>query len=561
MLLPGLLLRDNFPKSFYIYRKNYLIFTPMKFRLLLSVCLILIQISAFAQVLPGDPYFGESCTSIMVGKNATVDGSVITAHTCDGNYRTWLRMEKAAEHADTASHIVYKGTLHTETPDDMRKVTVAGRIPQVKYTYAYLNTAYPSLNEKQLAMGETTFVGPDTLVNKNGMFLIEELQRVALQRCDNARDAIKLIGDLIKEYGYGDLGECITIADTREVWQMEILGEGKNRIGGVWAAQRIPDDHVGISANIARIGIIDLNKPDFFMASANVKEVALEFGLWDGVEPFKFWKAYAKAEKPFKIREFFVLNALAPSLNLSMDMDELPFSVKPEQKISVEMLNELYRATYEGSAYDMTQRVKMIKKNFDKNKKEIGQDTIISPVANPWLTTDMRNTLNYIAPGTIDFQRTVSVAWCSYSHITQLRGWLPNEIGAISWFSFDNPGESPRVPIYAGITMVPLKWEVCGQKSYREDAALWGYRKANKLATVSWGKTKKIMLENVLSFEEKARLEMPALELKAKKLLEDKKVDEAKTLLTNYSSDFSGATLQRWAGLEVKFWEMFGRGF
>jgi dipeptidase len=169
--------------------------------------------------------------------------------------------------------------------------------------------------------------------------------------------------------------------------------------------------------------------------------------------------------------------------------------------------------------------------------------------------------LNYIAPGTIDFQRTVSVSWCSYSHITQLRGWLPDEIGAVSWFSFDNPGESPRVPIYAGITKVPLKWEVCGQKSYREDAALWGYRKANKLATVSWGKTNKIMLENALSFEEKARLEMPALELKAKKLFEDKKVDEARTLLTNYSSDFSGATLQRWAGLEVKFWEMFSRGF
>jgi dipeptidase len=533
----------------------------MKFRLLFSVCLALFQFTAFSQVEPGDPYFGESCTSIMVGKNASVDGSVITAHTCDGNYRTWLRMEKAAEHADTASHIVYKGTLHTETPDDMRKVTVAGRIPQVKNTYAYLNTAYPSLNEKQLAMGETTFVGPDTLVNKNGMFLIEELQRIALQRCDNARDAIRLIGDMIKEYGYGDYGECITIADTREVWQMEILGEGKNRIGGVWAAQRIPDDHVGISANIARIGIIDLSKPDFFMASANVKDVALEFGLWDGIEPFKFWKAYAKAEKPFKIREFFVLNALAPSLNLSMDMDELPFSVKPERKISIEMLAGLYRETYTGSAYDMTQHLKMIKKNYDKNKKEIGQDTIISPVANPWLSTDMRNTLNYIAPGTIDFQRTVSVSWCSYSHITQLRGWLPDEIGAVSWFSFDNPGESPRVPIYAGITKVPLKWEVCGQKSYREDAALWGYRKANKLATVSWGKTNKIMLENVLSFEEKARMEMPVLELKAKKLLEENKTEEAKTLLTNYSSDFSGATLQRWAGLEVKFWEMFGRGF
>lgn len=533
----------------------------MKLRLFLAVVLSLNIFSALAQVAPGDPFFGESCTSIMVGKNATVDGSVITAHTCDGNYRTWVRMEKAADHADTAMHIVYKGTLHTETPDDMRKLKVAGRIPEAKHTYAYLNTAYPSLNEKQLGIGEATFVGADTLVNKNGMFLIEELQRIALQRCDNARDAIKLIGSLIKEYGYGDYGESITIADPKEVWHMEILGEGPARLGGVWAAQRIPDDHVGIQANIVRIGTIDLKNPDYFMASDNYKEVALEFGFWDGKEPFKFWKAYGNGNKPFKIREFFVLSTLAPSLGLTMDMEELPFSVKPEKKLSIEKLAELYRETYEGSPYDMTQHVKMVRKRYDDNRKEIGQDTIISPIANPWLTGDMRNTLNYLVPGTVDFQRTVSVSWCSYSHITQLRSWLPDEIGGISWFSFDNPGESPRIPIYAGINTVPAKWEVCGQKSFREDAALWGFRKANKLATVSWGKTKKIILDNVLGFEEKARMEMPSLEQKVKKLIEEGKTAEAKTLLTSYSSDFSGAALQRWAGLEVKFWEMFGRGF
>ncbi len=533
----------------------------MFLRLIFPISFLFLVNSLNAQVEPGDPWFGESCTSIMVAKKASADGSVMTAHTCDGNYRTWVRMEPAADHADTAMHTVYKGTLHTETPDDRRKLTVAGRIPQAKHTYAYLNTAYPSMNEKQLAMGETTFVGPDTLVNKKAMFLIEELQRVALQRCDNARDAIRLIGKLIKEYGYADYGECITIADTREVWQMEILGEGPSRIGGVWAAQRIPDDHVGISANIARIGEIDLKNPDFYMASDNVKSVALEFGLWDGKEPFKFWKAYAKADKPFKIREFFVLNKLAPSLGLTMEMDELPFSVKPEGKVSVEMLAQLYRETFEGTPYDMTANVKMIQKKYDKNKKETGQDTIVSPIANPWLSGDLRNTLNFIAPGTVNFQRTVSVSWCSYSHITQLRDWLPDQIGGVSWFSFDNPGQSPRIPVYAGATAVPYKWEVCGQKKYREDAALWGFRKANKLATVAYGKTRKTMLDSVLEFEQKAVSEMPALESRAVSLIKEGKAADAQTLLTGYSRNFSGAALQRWAELEVKFWEMFGRGF
>ncbi|PKP53729.1 MAG: peptidase [Bacteroidetes bacterium HGW-Bacteroidetes-1] len=514
-----------------------------------------------AQTQKSDPWFGESCTSIMVGKKASADGSVITSHTCDGNYRTWLRMEPAKDHNDTTFHEVFKGTLHTETPWDMRNVKLAGKIPQVKHTYAYLNTAYPSLNEKQLAIGETTFVGPDTLVNKNGMFLIEELQRIALQRCDNARGAVKLIGELIKEYGYGDWGECITIADKYEVWQMEILGEGPARIGGVWAAQRIPDDHVGISANISRIGVIDRNNPDFFMASDNIEAVAKEFGLWDGEGIFKFWKAYGDQEKPFKIREFFVLSSLAPALKLTMDMDELPFSVKPEQKITMEKMMGLYRATYEGTEFDMTQNVKYIKKKYDDNRKEIGQDTIISPVANPWLTTDMRNTLNFLSEGTIEFQRTVSVSWCSYSFITQLRDWLPDAVGGISWFSFDNPGESPRIPIFAGVNSLPESFELCGQKGYREDAAIWNYRRANKLATVSWGKTKHVMLENVKEFEHKAFDEMPLIENKAIMLLKEGKDEETSKYLSQYTSNFSGTTVQRWKELEHRFWGMFGRGF
>ncbi|NOU46798.1 MAG: peptidase [Bacteroidales bacterium] len=525
------------------------------------VVLLIVASGLFAQQDKEYPYFGESCTSIMAGKNATTDGSVITAHTCDGNYRTWLTMEPAKDHADTAKVLILKGKLRTETPWDMRDVSVAGNIPQVSHTYAFLNTAYPCLNEKQLAIGETTFVGPDTLVNKKAMFLIEELERLALERCDNARDAICLIGNLIREYGYADWGECITIADKQEVWQMEILGEGPGRIGGVWAAQRIPDDHVGISANISRIGKIDRNDKNYFMASDNAEEVAKEFKLWDGVGEFIFWKAYGHREKPFDIREFHVLNTLAPSLNLSMEMTELPFSVKPEHKVSIQTITELYRATYEGTSYDMTRNVKYITKKFDENRKPIGEDTLVSPIANPWVTRDEMNTINYLAPGTIGFRRNVSVAWSSYGQIIQLRDWLPDAVGGVAWFSFDNPGESPRIPIYAGATRLPAGFELCGQKRYREDAALWSYRKANKLATVSWGKTKGLVLENVLSFEEKALKEMPGIEKEASSLLKDGKTEEARLLLTSFTNDFEAATKQRWHEMEIRFWEMFGKGF
>ncbi len=515
--------------------------------------------SVFDQV--NDPYFGESCTSIMVSKGASVDGSVITSHTCDGRYRTWLTVDKCQSFDNDTTMPVYKGLLKTETPWDMRKVKEVGQIPQAKQTYSFLNTAYPCLNEKQLAMGETTIVGPKELVNENGMFLIEELERLALQRCSTARDAIKLIGELIEEYGYGDWGECITIADKKEVWQLEIFGEGPDNIGGVWAAQRIPEGHVGVSANISRIGIIDLKDKDHFMASKNVFKVAKDLDRWDGKEPFKFWKAYGHVKKPFKIREFFILNAMAPSLNLDFEADELPFSVKPDKKVSVQDVMALYRETYEGTEYDMTQNIKSVKKKYDKDRKVIGQDTITSPIAHPWPTGNLRNTYNYLDSTTIEFQRTVAVSWCSYSEIIQLRDWLPDEIGGIAWFSFDNPGQSPRVPIYSGTTELPESFNFCGQKRYREDAAIWQYRKANKLATLAWQLTKEGMMDEVAYFEEKGQRETKELEAHIAGLLEEGKKEEAQKLINHYTKDFSGAAMLRWKELEEKYWGKFGLGF
>ena len=138
-----------------------------------------------------------SCTSIMVGKSASADGSVITSHTCDSWYRTWMTMTPAKDYAAGSMEAIYAGRMHTQSPADSTNMKLKGYIPQVAHTYRFLDTSYPCMNEKQLAMGETTISGRRELINKNGMFKIEELQRVALERCTTAREAIKLMGDLI----------------------------------------------------------------------------------------------------------------------------------------------------------------------------------------------------------------------------------------------------------------------------------------------------------------------------------------------------------------------------
>ncbi len=506
----------------------------------------------------------ESCTSIMVGKTATVDGSVITTHACDGNYRQWVDIVPHRTFKDGAMRPVYWGNLHTETPADMKGKVLKGEIPEVAETYAYMNVAYPCINEKQLAMGETTIGGRDTLRNKNGLFLIEELQSIAFERCTTAREAIKLMGSLAEQYGYGDYGECLTVADTKEVWQFEIFGAGPDKPGAVWAAVRIPDDCLGVSANIPRISKLDLDNSDYYMASENVFDLAKKMGLWNpDKEPFRFWKAYSGA-KPYSVREFYILNHFAPSLHLNMDMEELPFYVKPDKKVSVHDVIAMYRDTYTGSEFDPMKNL-YVEKPRRRGEKDKPAELILSPAANPWMNRDLVTLLNTLKPGTVDVKRLIPVPQCAYSTVIQLRGWLPDEIGGVVWFSYDNPAESPRIPVFSGVTTLPKSFEICGQYKYRTDAAAWAFRRDNKLAQVKWGVTKQYIDNAVNEYDKKAFSELPYLETRVKEILSN---DDSETghkavqeLVTNYTNEFAYSAMSKWHELGDLFWEFFARGF
>lgn len=505
------------------------------------------------------PGYAESCTSIMVGRLASTDGSVMTSHTCDGNYRTWLEIFPRSKYEKGTMHPVYWGLLHSEDALDMTRVTKKGEIPEVEETFAFLNTAYPCMNEKQLAIGETTIYGRQELINEEGLFLIEELEKIALQRCKRAREAIALIGQLAEEYGYGDLAECITIADPLEVWQMEIAGSGKGKPSALWCAQRIPDDHVGIAANIPRISTVDFNNKDFFITSTNLREKAKDLGYWDGIEPFKFWKVI-NGKKPFAIREYYVLNALAPSLKLSFDSEELPFTVKPEKKLSVNDVMKLFRETYEGTPWDMTGNLFITVKKKDANGNET-EEKVKSPALNNWMNNDLRTLINELKPGTIERQRTIAISGCSYSHVIQCRSWLPDEVGAIAWFSFDNPAESPRIPVFSGVLSLPVSFSICGQQRYRTDAAIWSFRETNRLATVNWTRSRTLIEPAIREYEEKAAAELPMIENKVKELVKQGKNAEARNYVTTYTNTFAYSAMRRWEEMKVTLWGMFGRGF
>ncbi|KPK95646.1 peptidase [bacterium SM23_31] len=498
------------------------------------------------------------CTSIMVGKLASTDGSVMTAHSCDGNYRTWLRIEPHAKHEPGTMTELRSGYLHTEFPQDRNRVSRKGEIPQVPETYAFMNVAYPCMNEKQLGIGETTIGGRRELRNNEGMFMIEELQRIVLERCTTAREAIRLIGELVKQYGYGDSGECLTFVDPKEVWHFEIMGAGPIEIGAVWAAVRLPDDHVGVSANIPRISTLDVNNPDYYMASDNVFSLAEEMGWWDpnsGV-PFKFWEAYS-GRRPYSTREFYVLSTMAPSLDLNMDMEELPFSVKPDKKVSIRDMMRYYRETYEGTELDITKDILIPqytrpRRGEPQPAEQQPPQMVKSPLAGPWMSSDLRTLVNAFKPETVGSVRAIASSGCSYSQIIQCRDWLPDEIGGIAWFSFGNPGQSPRIPIFAGTTELPGSFEMCGQKKYRTDAALWTFRFTNRLANVKWGVARIDIEGAVQDFEERALEELPGLEQKVRELYKEDP-EKCKKFVTRYTNDFALATMAKWRELGEKF--------
>jgi len=504
--------------------------------------------------------YPESCTSIMVGKAASTDGSVITTHSCDGNYRTWVRFEPAKSFKPGELEPVYWGLLHTEQPHDMRNVEKRGEIPAPSKTYAYLNVAYPCMNEMQLAIGETTTTGKRELMNPEGLFLIEELERIALQRCTTAREAIQLMGKLAEQYGYGDAGECLTVADPHEVWHFEIYGSGPGKPSALWVAQRIPDDHVGVSANIPRIGKVDFNDVKNFMYSSDLKERSQKLGYWDGKDPYIFWKVVSSGTKAYAIREFFILSSLSPSLQLNMDGDELPFSVKPDQKVSVQDVMSFYRQTYEGTPYDQMQNLFVTQTTRDQGGNETSE-IIPSPATSNFMSNDMRNLLNTLKPGVVERQRTIAIVGCSYSHVIQLRSWLPNEIGGVAHLSFDSPALSPRIPIYTGTIALPENFAVCGQHRYRTDAAIWSFRETNRIALVNWTRSRTLLEPEQMRFEEKHFSQAPTLEAQALSLINEGKNSEAQKLLTTYTHDFASLAAQKWSEMKATLWTLFARGF
>lgn len=412
----------------------------------------------------------EGCTSVIVGKKASADGSTMTSHTCDsGTDRTWINIVPNRKHKAGSETPVYQNPKRSSGPGDPDMIE-AGYIEQERETFAYINTAYPVMNEHQLAIGETTFGGKRELRSDEGLLNCPELYRLALERAKTAREAIRVIDELTRQYGYNDVGECFTFADPEETWHFEILGPGKGKIGAVWAAVRIPDDEVGVSANASRIRTLDLDDSENYMASDNVYSLAQEMGWWDRERDGEFEFCYAYANRrslACRRREWRVLSLVAPGLNLDPNGENFPLSVRPEKKLSVKDVLAIFRDYYQGTPYDMTNSLVVRNREGEYTK---------SPVANPFMSSDTRDLLG------IARERTIACPRATYVQVTQSRNWLPDALGGVVWLGYDNPCTTPHLPFYCGMTRMPESYMVDGRREFRRDCAWWAFRRVSQLS-------------------------------------------------------------------------------
>jgi dipeptidase len=507
-------------------------------------CLILVALS---------PAQATACSTILVGRLASADGSVLMSHSCDGDVMGLVYVMPAHAYPPGTRLPMYwnvpRPRTYEEYQANVRKgYDQVGRLA-VTETYRSLILAgnlesmtTGGLNEHGLSIAIEFLPMREGLacdkgrVGPNSNHWTTSLIANGLLRARTAREAIRLIGAMVEDYGFlyyraPSAGVALPISDGREAWLMEIFGPGKDwtpesrRPGGVWCAQRIPDDEVGCSANRSRIGVIDLADENRFLASENIHSLAETLGFWKPGTPFVWHEVYGGAgNRSNSLREWRALSLVAPSLAVKVtgdaQSDRYAFSVKPDRPLTAPKLIDLMRDKYEGTEFDLTAQPAF--KTADG----------ISPLACATGPAELMDLLR-LKP-----ERAICTTTSGYVFVAQLRNDLPKPIGNLMWFAYGPADTSCFLPIYAGVTDLPDTWDQPANFSRIDrQQPQWNYRLVQNLAQrLPYQKVIKDVSE-MIKPAERALFELqPRLEQAAVEVYRTNGAKEAEALLTAYSA-------------------------
>lgn len=499
-----------------------------------------------------------ACTNYLVSRGASADGSTMISYAADSHIRYGeLYWRPAADWPEGAMVTMY----------DRGTAKPLGQIPQVRHTYQL--TGF--MNEHQVAIGETTFGGRHELEDSTGIIDYGSLMFLALQRSKTAREAIRVIAELVEKHGYASSGESFSIGDPNEVWIMEIVGKGTNLVvdkktnvlsnankGAVWVAIRVPEGYISAHANQARVNIFRpenkknsissknfnlINNPELdFIYAHDVISFARTKGYFNGKDQdFSFSDVYAPLT--FDNVRFCELRVWSAFKEVNKEMfkyydyakgditkERMPLFIKPDRKLTPRDLMQFKRDYMQGTELDMS--------------KDIGAGPFESPYRWRPLTWKY-DTTEYFNERVTVTQQT------GFSFIAQMRNWLPDHIGGINWFGVDDAGSTVYVPFYCGINSVPHTFaEGNGDMlTYSDDAAFWVFNRVAHFAYLFYNRVmpdlKKVQDELEAKFaEEVKKIDAEALAMH--------KTDPAKAreYITTYSHNAANGTVKRWKELD-----------
>ena len=473
----------------------------------------------------------EACSNFIVGKKASVDGSVMCSYSADdyGMFQ-YLCHYPAAKHA--------KGEMRKIFDWDSNKYY--GEIPEAAETYNVIG----NINEWQVTIGETTYGGREEMVDSTGIMDYGSLIYVALQRSKTAREAIKVMTTLANTYGYNSGGETFTICDPNEAWIMEMMGKGAGSKGAVWVALRIPDDAVCAHANQSRIGKFNMKDKKNVMYAKDVVSFARSKGWFQGKDADFSWKmAYAKPD--FSGRRFCDARAwamlnhfydMSPYLDWALgknpDAQDMPLWVVPNKKVSVQDVENVMRDHYEGTPLSVA------------DGSDIGGGI--------WEMPYRPTPLMYKVDGKQYFnERPVSTQQSGFVFVSQMRSWLPREIGGVFWFANDDANMAAFTPVYCSMTERPECYNTPGADAlhFSKKNAYWVCNMTSNMVYPRYSlmfptlKEVRDSLDNSY-FAAQAGVEKKAQELYAQnpqaavKYLNDYSVEKAQQMLARWNQLF-----------------------
>jgi dipeptidase len=470
----------------------------------------------------------QACTNFLITKGASADGSTMISYTADshtlyGELYYWA----ARDYPEGAM-------LDIVEWDTGKKL---GKIKQVRHTYNVVG----NMNEHQLAIGETTYGGREELVDTTAIMDYGSLIYVTLQRAKTAREAIKMFGDFVAEYGYASSGESFSISDPNEVWIMEMIGKGPGNKGAVWVARLVPDGYISGHANQARITTFPLNDPQNCIYAPDVISFARKMGYFKGEDKdFSFTDAYApinfEAARFCEARVWSGFRRVASGMDQYQDYamgynlkNRMPLWVKPDQKISVYGLMEMMRDHYEGTPMDMT------------------QDVGAGPYKCPYRWRPMTWSVDGVG---YLHERAISTQQTGFSFVTQSRSWLPNAIGGILWWGVDDSYSTVYSPIFSSITKVPEAYAVGNgsMMEFSETSGFWVFNQVSNFAYTRYSD----MIPEIRKVQAEIELKYIADVANVDKMAGDlykKSPKKAIEYLTTYSVNAGNGTVKRWKEL------------